>query len=336
MSCDATTSSSDYGSDLAYDYIAAEKPKTLIDTTSGMSINDIIDELKSLGQIWGVQGSFLAGPIHASFGYHDESFSEQILEAQKEFVYELPEDHPFYPLTSSIGKIHASVDYSPSEAAAAIIKGETVLVRAGTNSHFVFLVFASLKINGETHHVVYKCNRGEEAGLTPGVEVYRIKELSRLKETLEFIAEDRQDESGMDTFNNEINRLLDLEPLDYLIMKPQMKDNCVKASTNAAFYALLFHTALPQCEDDSLKAQELAYATYKQFTKNLRLTSLNRFLTFPWTNHYLLGAISQKIMSSHHYPSAEKVSLVGQITTKMFSHAIGTEFLEFAEDDSDF
>jgi hypothetical protein len=306
-----------------------------VSAVSRLSIEDVVVRLKNVGHIWGLTGTFQVGSCVTTFEGFDEIFTDDIFTAQREFLSKLPPSHPFYSLNNTIEETHASIDEPTDDVAEKIVAGQTVFVEAGSKDHLTFLVFATLKIAGETTHLLYKCNRGKGSDRISGVEVYQIKDLSKLNDALEFIEEDRNEENDLELFNHELNDLLKLEPLHGLVMKPQKTGNCTKASANAAFYALLFHTALQQCDQGPLKAEEMAHTTYKQFTKQHRVSSLLEVLQEPWHNDALLKGISQKIASSSRYSAAERASLLDQIQTKTALSLPPTESLEFEEDDDE-
>lgn len=295
----------------------------------GLRLMHVIHELKTVSHIWGIKGSVLLNRQWIPLDGYNEKFIKSLFIYQRAFLTELPPDNLFHHLNKSIADIHKTASLEEAEKLTEkILKGDTVFVPLASVDHMHFLVFATLEISGKKHHMVYKCNRGFGAKTVSGVIVYKIHDLKKIKETLEFIQEDKSTEEASSLFNHQIDYLLDLEPLDYLRMKEQKTNNCVKASTNAAFYALLYHTALIHFDGNSLKAQDVAHATYKRFTKRLRISSFIKLLKNPWHTEYMQHAICDKISQSKRFTAQEKNRLFTQIAEKLVLHHPAIEAIQ--------
>jgi hypothetical protein len=125
--------------------------------------------------------------------------------------------------------------------------------------------------------LVIKANRGEGAGLSPGIVVYRRKnpyDSSVLEKTLHEL----QGEDCRNFYDNKLIETLDLDPLFWIPQAPQTYDNCWRISYTSAvlagLYATLFTNYLEQGMEDEeahTRAVNEAFEVHKQATAYVQL-----------------------------------------------------------------
>lgn len=162
---------------------------------------------------------------------------------------------------------------------------------------------AAVVISG---NLLFKCNRGDLAGVKPGIEIFKIGQLHNVEKALKCLdeAKSMQDPlQGMISFVGEIDDILGLESIGFIAHKDQHSGNCSWASAKLMVQALVYAQLLKNGSSHE-EAMRESKKLYKNFTNFDRLQALQSFEKNPYHSSQAPqelakeGIIKREVLSS--------------------------------------
>lgn len=208
-------------------------------------------------------------------------------------------------ILAAVDRAH-SPNRSLEEIQLSIAAGNSEIIVSGWKGHSITYVF---------HNGIFMiCNRGDQSGDNPGIQVYAYDREKINKEILSDLLRKSSTSVNLD-HNHMLQTIvaeLEASHVGVIPMLGQKAGNCTIANQKASYFALLFSTGpslerieeLPQEEKLALLESEINIAreqhrkTYKDFTTNLRKVVLRESIRFlngnPIADQTLVRDLAQK------------------------------------------